>query len=139
MMMREAGVVALVAALLSSPAAAAKADGGGSCGGRASSVWVFGDSYADTGNLGDLGRALTHAWYDPYGRTFPGRPTGRFSDGRVLTDFIGTTTHSFFLLLVPPPRCQSTCTRRQGVTTPALLSTKAEQAGVNEDVSSLLA
>ncbi|KAK3129408.1 hypothetical protein QOZ80_6BG0479020 [Eleusine coracana subsp. coracana] len=64
-----------------------QADGSG-CGGRASSVWVFGDSYADTGNLGDLGRALTHAWYDPYGQTFPGRPTGRFSDGRVLTDFI---------------------------------------------------
>jgi hypothetical protein len=51
--------------------------------------WVFGDSYADTGNLGDLGRELTHAWYDPYGATFPGRPTGRFSDGRVLTDFVG--------------------------------------------------
>ena len=54
-------------------------------------LWVFGDSYADTGNLGDLGRELTHAWYDPYGATFPGRPTGRFSDGRVLTDFIGTS------------------------------------------------
>ena len=53
-------------------------------------LWVFGDSYADTGNLGDLGRELTHAWYDPYGDTFPGRPTGRFSDGRVLTDFVGT-------------------------------------------------
>ncbi|XP_066389907.1 GDSL esterase/lipase At5g03610-like isoform X4 [Miscanthus floridulus] len=53
-------------------------------------LWVFGDSYADTGNLGDLGRELTHAWYDPYGATFPGRPTGRFSDGRVLTDFIAS-------------------------------------------------
>ncbi|XP_062198621.1 GDSL esterase/lipase At5g03610-like [Phragmites australis] len=55
-----------------------------------SSLWVFGDSYADTGNLGDLGRELTHAWYDPYGLSFPGRPTGRFSDGRVLTDFIAS-------------------------------------------------
>lgn len=52
-------------------------------------MWVFGDSYADTGNLGDLGRELTHAWYDPYGQTFPRRPAGRFSDGRVLTDFVG--------------------------------------------------
>uniref|UniRef100_A0ACD5XW00 Uncharacterized protein n=1 Tax=Avena sativa TaxID=4498 RepID=A0ACD5XW00_AVESA len=51
-------------------------------------LWVFGDSYADTGNLGDLGRELTHAWYDPYGETFPRRPAGRFSDGRVLTDFV---------------------------------------------------
>ncbi|XP_062194715.1 GDSL esterase/lipase At5g03610-like [Phragmites australis] len=55
-----------------------------------SSLWVFGDSYADTGNLGDLGRELTHAWYDPYGLTFPGHPTGRFSDGRTLTDFIAS-------------------------------------------------
>ncbi|CAL5080171.1 unnamed protein product [Urochloa decumbens] len=63
--------------------------GGGGCNGPAA-LWVFGDSYADTGNLGDLGRELTHAWYDPYGDTFPGRPTGRFSDGRVLTDFIAS-------------------------------------------------
>jgi hypothetical protein len=52
-------------------------------------LWVFGDSYADTGNLGDLGRELTHSWYSPYGETFPRRPAGRFSDGRVLTDFVG--------------------------------------------------
>ena len=71
-------------------------------------LWVFGDSYADTGNLGDLGRELTHAWYDPYGATFPGRPTGRFSDGRVLTDFIGTVRlyvpiHSFPFPSEPDP------------------------------------
>ncbi|TKW31935.1 hypothetical protein SEVIR_2G138500v4 [Setaria viridis] len=66
--------------------------GGGGCSssGTPPPLWVFGDSYADTGNLGDLGRELTHAWYDPYGDTFPGRPTGRFSDGRVLTDFIAS-------------------------------------------------
>uniref|UniRef100_A0A0E0GFP8 GDSL esterase/lipase n=1 Tax=Oryza nivara TaxID=4536 RepID=A0A0E0GFP8_ORYNI len=53
-------------------------------------LWVFGDSYADTGNLGNLGRELTHAWYYPYGITFPRHPTGRFSDGRVLTDFVAS-------------------------------------------------
>jgi hypothetical protein len=89
--------------LLSPPPAQATKKGGG-CGGRASAVWVLGDSYADTGNLGDLGRALTHAWYDPYGATFPGKPTGRFSDGRVLTDFIGKYSRASFLLrLAPPP------------------------------------
>lgn len=71
--------------------------GGGGCS-TPPPLWVFGDSYADTGNLGDLGRELTHAWYDPYGDTFPGRPTGRFSDGRVLTDFIGASSSS------PTPR-----------------------------------
>ncbi|KAF7051864.1 hypothetical protein CFC21_060056 [Triticum aestivum] len=57
---------------------------------RREQLWVFGDSYADTGNLGNLGRELTHAWYDPYGKTFPRRPAGRFSDGRVLTDFVAS-------------------------------------------------
>ena len=56
-------------------------------------LWVFGDSYGDTGNLGDLGRELTHSWYTPYGQTFPRRPAGRFSDGRVLTDFVGKFAH----------------------------------------------
>ncbi|WVZ72625.1 hypothetical protein U9M48_021053 [Paspalum notatum var. saurae] len=93
-------------AVLTTPPAAAEAlrkhgddddsSSGGGCdagAGKAPSppaMWVFGDSYADTGNLGNLGRELTHAWYDPYGLTFPGRPTGRFSDGRVLTDFIAS-------------------------------------------------
>lgn len=49
-------------------------------------LFVFGDSYADTGNIN---RLLANSWKSPYGETFPGKPTGRFSDGRVLTDFIG--------------------------------------------------
>jgi hypothetical protein len=45
---------------------------------------VFGDSYVDTGNF------LNSPSYKlPYGITFPGKPAGRFSDGRVLTDYIG--------------------------------------------------
>ncbi|OAY83901.1 GDSL esterase/lipase, partial [Ananas comosus] len=51
-------------------------------------LFVFGDSYADTGNLGNLGREFTRSWYYPYGITFPRRPSGRFSDGRLLTDFL---------------------------------------------------
>ncbi|KAJ1288992.1 hypothetical protein BS78_02G131600 [Paspalum vaginatum] len=89
--------------LVTTPAAQAQVasdPSGGGCSGNESppssqtthqqQLWVFGDSYADTGNLGDLGRELTHAWYDPYGASFPGRPTGRFSDGRVFTDFIAS-------------------------------------------------
>lgn len=49
-------------------------------------LFVFGDSYADTGNSPN-GSAC---WVEPYGITFPGKPSGRFSDGRVLTDFIAT-------------------------------------------------
>ncbi|ESQ40266.1 hypothetical protein EUTSA_v10013966mg [Eutrema salsugineum] len=48
-------------------------------------LFVFGDSYADTGNI-----KKSHAvsWRVPYGITFPGKPSGRFSDGRVSTDFL---------------------------------------------------
>ncbi|KAL8039696.1 hypothetical protein ABFX02_10G052800 [Erythranthe guttata] len=52
---------------------------------RYNHLFVFGDSYADTGNLN---KGLANSWRVPYGITFPGTPSGRFSDGRVLTDFI---------------------------------------------------
>ncbi|XP_031501254.1 GDSL esterase/lipase At5g03610-like [Nymphaea colorata] len=50
-------------------------------------LFVFGDSYADTGNIW---RGLANCWKSPYGSTFPGKPAGRFSDGRVITDFVAT-------------------------------------------------
>ncbi|XP_019151451.1 PREDICTED: GDSL esterase/lipase At5g03610-like [Ipomoea nil] len=50
-------------------------------------LFVFGDSYVDTGNWP---RRDCSSWKDPYGITFPGEPTGRFSDGRVLTDYIAS-------------------------------------------------
>ncbi|KAK7392592.1 hypothetical protein VNO78_21035 [Psophocarpus tetragonolobus] len=48
-------------------------------------LFVFGDSYVDTGNtrIDQPG-----SWKQPYGITFPGKPAGRFSNGRVLTDYI---------------------------------------------------
>ncbi|KAL3839072.1 hypothetical protein ACJIZ3_023663 [Penstemon smallii] len=45
-------------------------------------IFVFGDSYADTGNV-----RIASSWKQPYGITFPGKPYGRFSDGRVYTDY----------------------------------------------------
>lgn len=52
-------------------------------------LFAFGDSYADTGNL----QSDSVSWKSPYGLTFPGEPSGRFSDGRVLTDYIGMFMH----------------------------------------------
>ncbi|PNX97182.1 GDSL esterase/lipase [Trifolium pratense] len=49
-------------------------------------LFVFGDSYADTGNY-----LNSPSYTTPYGRTFPGKPSGRFSDGRVLTDYVGNS------------------------------------------------
>ncbi|KAI0491702.1 hypothetical protein KFK09_025962 [Dendrobium nobile] len=64
------------------------------------SIFSFGDSITDTGNLllsnGDncLSGRL------PYGETFFGRPTGRFSDGRLIIDFIAEAMGIPFLPLL---------------------------------------
>ncbi|KAA8516700.1 hypothetical protein F0562_016794 [Nyssa sinensis] len=52
---------------------------------RPTKLFVFGDSYADTGNNR---KTEANSWKTPYGITFPGKPAGRFSDGRVLTDYL---------------------------------------------------
>ncbi|KAG5556594.1 hypothetical protein RHGRI_007010 [Rhododendron griersonianum] len=58
--------------------------GGGVYGFHPKKLFVFGDSYADTGNL----PKSFPDWQVPYGITFPGKPDGHFSDGRVLTEFL---------------------------------------------------
>ncbi|CAK8573056.1 unnamed protein product [Lathyrus sativus] len=57
-------------------------------------LFVFGDSYVDTGNF-----LNSSSYKPPYGITFPGKPAGRFSDGRVLTDYIA----SFLKIESPTP------------------------------------
>ncbi|PIN23315.1 Sinapine esterase [Handroanthus impetiginosus] len=54
------------------------------------SIVSFGDSIADTGNLLRLSSAnnLPDSANPPYGRTFFHHPTGRYSDGRLIIDFI---------------------------------------------------
>lgn len=54
----------------------------------ARALFVFGDSYADTGNHDPSDPFVNMSWRKPYGSTWPGHPSGRYSDGRVLTDFI---------------------------------------------------
>ena len=56
---------------------------------RPSGLFVFGDSDADTGNRDPTDPSLSSTWKFPYGTTWSGIPTGRFSDGRVLTDYFG--------------------------------------------------
>ncbi|CAI0435548.1 unnamed protein product [Linum tenue] len=52
-------------------------------------VFVFGDSILDTGNNNYL-PTLSKCNFPPYGRNFPGgKPTGRFTDGKVISDLIG--------------------------------------------------
>ncbi|KAE8713682.1 GDSL esterase/lipase [Hibiscus syriacus] len=67
------------------------------------SIFSFGDSLADTGNLLQLSlsesRKLSHFDFLPYGRTFFNNPTGRCSDGRLVIDFIA---EEFGLPFLPP-------------------------------------
>lgn len=56
------------------------------------SIISFGDSLADTGNLIQFSEFnnIVASSVPPYGETFFHHPTGRFSDGRLVIDFIGT-------------------------------------------------
>ncbi|KAK9068941.1 hypothetical protein SSX86_013057 [Deinandra increscens subsp. villosa] len=53
-----------------------------------SAVLVFGDSFVDQGNNNYI-NTLAKANYPPYGKDSPdGKPTGRFSNGKTLSDFL---------------------------------------------------
>ncbi|CAL4959005.1 unnamed protein product [Urochloa decumbens] len=80
------------------------------------SIFSFGDSYIDTGNLVILNGGLTATpgaliAKPPYGMTFFGRPNGRASDGRLAIDFIAEALGLPFL----PPSLASNQSFRQGV------------------------
>ncbi|KAJ4829940.1 hypothetical protein Tsubulata_021506 [Turnera subulata] len=60
-------------------------------------LFVFGDSYADTGNFEAVKRPGNPFNY-PLGMTWPGKPAGRPSDGYVLTDIL-----ALFLNTSAPP------------------------------------
>lgn len=51
-------------------------------------LFVFGASMADTGELSSAMPFFTNADFPPYGQDYFSRPTGRWSNGRVFTDFI---------------------------------------------------
>ncbi|GLJ25803.1 hypothetical protein SUGI_0494060 [Cryptomeria japonica] len=56
---------------------------------KAQAFFVFGDSYADTGNGNPYNQSVNQSWRRPYGFTWPGYPAGRFSSGKIQTDFWG--------------------------------------------------
>ncbi|PWA56487.1 GDSL-like Lipase/Acylhydrolase superfamily protein [Artemisia annua] len=57
-------------------------------GSKVPAVIVFGDSVVDTGNNNNL-QTIFKVNYPPYGQDFSGgQPTGRFSNGKVPSDFI---------------------------------------------------
>ncbi|BAS84315.1 Os03g0365475 [Oryza sativa Japonica Group] len=65
-------------------ATGAGGDDGFSCFTR---MFSFGDSITDTGNSATISPNASFNRL-PYGETFFGRPTGRYSDGRLIVDFL---------------------------------------------------
>ncbi|KNA22654.1 hypothetical protein SOVF_031320 [Spinacia oleracea] len=64
------------------------------------SLFIFGDSILDVGNNNYINTStLDQANFWPYGVTFFHHPTGRFSDGRVISDFIAERAN---LPSIPP-------------------------------------
>ncbi|KAL7603956.1 hypothetical protein Lser_V15G17342 [Lactuca serriola] len=66
-------------------------------------IYAFGDSYTDTGNTASASgpNAFTYVSNLPYGRTFFHHPTNRYSDGRLVIDFVA---ESLSLPYLPPYR-----------------------------------
>lgn len=52
-------------------------------------MYVFGDSLSDPGNSLYFHTTATKSNYFPYGIDFPDGPTGRFSNGKIIVDFLG--------------------------------------------------
>ena len=75
-------------------------------------VIMFGDSIVDTGNNNGL-TSVVKCDFPPYGRDFNGgMPTGRFSNGKVPSDFLGylktlslSLTHTPFMVLTYTLSC----------------------------------
>ncbi|RDX62262.1 GDSL esterase/lipase 1 [Mucuna pruriens] len=63
-------------------------------------LFIFGDSLFDNGNNNYINTTTDNqANYPPYGETFFKYPSGRFSDGRMIPDFVGEHAK---LPLLPP-------------------------------------
>nr|XP_027121901.1 GDSL esterase/lipase 5-like isoform X1 [Coffea arabica] len=77
-----------------------KPGGGGPGGTAATALFFFGDSYFDAGNNNYINTTtLDQANFWPYGESYFSFPTGRFSNGRLISDFIAEYAK---LPLIPP-------------------------------------
>lgn len=70
-----------------------------------SSIYNFGDSLSDTGNLLQFWLSehneIAHFGFPPYGETYFHAPTGRCSNGRLIIDFIGTQVFNYTASILP--------------------------------------
>lgn len=65
-------------------------------GGNFPALYVVGDSLVDSGNNNHLD-TVVKSNYPPYGSDFEGgKPTGRFSNGKTIADYIGKNKNNVF-------------------------------------------
>ncbi|KAK8604630.1 hypothetical protein V6N13_099562 [Hibiscus sabdariffa] len=76
-------------------------------------IYAFGDSFTDTGNTESLTgpNGFVHVSNPPYGTTFFHHPTNRYSDGRLVIDFVAQSLSLPFL----PPYRNSKANKTHGV------------------------
>jgi hypothetical protein len=97
-----AAVLLLLSLALALALRPSDAGAGGDC--HFPAVFNFGDSNSDTGGLSSLFGAAP----PPNGRTFFGMPAGRYCDGRLVIDFIGTCALVQSYSYVSPAACPRT-------------------------------
>lgn len=69
-----------------------------------SAIFVFGDSTVDSGNNNYI-VTISKSNFPPYGKDFPGQvPTGRFTNGKLVTDYLGMHVHLIRVLVVSHAR-----------------------------------
>lgn len=80
---------------------------------RFSKIFAFGDSYTDTGNTRSSSGPYSYGYVSnrPYGITFFHHSTNRYSDGRLVVDFLATALSLPFL----PPYLHRTVDAPHGV------------------------
>jgi len=61
--------------------------------------FVFGDSLSDNGNNNNL-RTAAKCNYNPYGVDFQEGPSGRFTNGKNLVDFLGNILNLIYFFLL---------------------------------------
>ncbi|KAF8390572.1 hypothetical protein HHK36_025099 [Tetracentron sinense] len=76
--------------IISSASSSSTTAANGTLEGHFTKIYAFGDSYTDTGNTkSSTGpNAFAYVSNPPYGSTFFGRSTNRYSDGRLVIDFV---------------------------------------------------
>ncbi|XP_047341342.1 GDSL esterase/lipase At3g48460-like [Impatiens glandulifera] len=76
-------------------------------------IYVFGDSYTDTGNTNSATGPSSFNFVSnpPYGMTFFHRPTNRYSDGRIMIDFVSQVLGLPFI----PPYLDRKANKSHGV------------------------